>query len=104
KSCLLRTAGCATTMISIESPAIGCAAMGSPIPWFTSLRKTSPCSCNNLKIELFVDDRHENCADVATETDALVLMPHRPYNQAFEHPRVRRIRELDELFDCVANG
>jgi hypothetical protein len=33
----------------------------------------------------------------------LVFMPHRPYNQTFEHPRVRRIRELDELFDHVAD-
>jgi uncharacterized HAD superfamily protein len=51
-----------------------------------------------LKIELFVDDRHENCEDVAVQTEALVFMPHRPYNQAFEHPKVRRIRELDEVF------
>jgi hypothetical protein len=51
-----------------------------------------------LQIELFVDDRHENCEDVAVQTEALVFMPHRPHNQAFEHPKVRRIRELDEVF------
>jgi hypothetical protein len=76
--------------------------VADPVVYFTQENKS--VLVQQLKIELFVDDRHENCADVATETDALVLMPHRPYNQAFEHPRVCRIRELDELFDCVANG
>ena len=56
-----------------------------------------------LNIGIFVDDRHENCHDVATETDALVMMPHRPYNQAFNHPKVRRIQELDELFAHLAS-
>src|SRR6185503_12196181 len=45
-----------------------------------------------LNIGLFVDDRHENCHDVASETEAVVFMPHRPYNQAFDHPKVRRIQ------------
>jgi uncharacterized HAD superfamily protein len=72
-----------------------------PVVYFTQENKS--VLVQKLKIEIFVDDRHENCADVATETSALVFMPHRPYNQTFEHPRVRRIRELDELFDHVAN-
>ena len=67
-----------------------------PIVHFTQERKST--LVEKLKIELFVDDRHENCEDVAVQTEALVFMPHRPYNQAFEHPKVRRIRELDEVF------
>jgi uncharacterized protein len=51
-----------------------------------------------LKIELFVDDRYENCQDVADNTGAVVLMPHRPYNQTFNHPRVQRIQDLADLF------
>lgn len=76
--------------------------VADPVVYFTQENKS--VLVQQLKIGIFVDDRHENCADVATETGALVLMPHRPYNQAFEHPRVRRIRKLDELFDCVANA
>lgn len=68
-----------------------------PIVHFTQEKKSS--LIRKLGIELFVDDRHENCEDVATETDAVVLMPHRPYNQAFSHPKVRRIRQLDEIWD-----
>jgi uncharacterized HAD superfamily protein len=67
-----------------------------PVVHFTQERKST--LVEKLKIELFVDDRHENCEDVAVQTEALVFMPHRPYNQAFEHPKVRRIRELDEVF------
>jgi uncharacterized HAD superfamily protein len=52
----------------------------------------------NLGVRLFVDDRYENCEDVAEKTQAVVLMPHRPYNQSFTHPRVKRIRNFDELF------
>jgi len=51
-----------------------------------------------LDVKLFVDDRHENCEDVATQTDALVMMPHRPYNRSLNHPKVRRIQDLDEFF------
>jgi hypothetical protein len=52
-------------------------------------------------VELFVDDRHENCRDVAENTGALVLMPHRSYSQHFDHPRVQRIHDLNELFAYV---
>lgn len=69
--------------------------VNDPVVYFTQEKKSQ--LVKKLEIELFVDDRHENCEDVATQTDALVLMPHRPYNQAFEHPKVRRIRQLDEL-------
>jgi hypothetical protein len=31
----------------------------------------------------------------------VVLMPHRTYNQSFNHPKVQRIRNLDELFDYL---
>jgi hypothetical protein len=50
-----------------------------------------------LNVKLFVDDRHENCRDVAENTEAVVLMPDRSYNQSFNHPRVQRIQDLDEL-------
>jgi uncharacterized HAD superfamily protein len=70
-----------------------------PVVYFTQEKKSA--LIRKLRIELFVDDRHENCEDVATETDALVFMPHRPYNQAFHHPKVRRIHEFDELWEHV---
>jgi len=70
-----------------------------PVVHFTQEKKSA--LIRKLGIELFVDDRHENCEDVAGETDAVVLMPHRPYNQAFSHPKVRRIRKFDEVWDHV---
>jgi uncharacterized HAD superfamily protein len=72
-----------------------------PVVHFTQDKKSM--LVQKLNIELFVDDRHENCEDVATQTDAVVLMPHRPYNQAFNHPKVQRIHELDELFVHLSN-
>lgn len=51
-----------------------------------------------LDIGLFMDDRHENCADVAEKTQAIVLMPHRTYNESFSHPRVKRVRDFSDLF------
>jgi uncharacterized HAD superfamily protein len=75
--------------------------VADPIVHFTQDKKS--VLVRELNIGLFVDDRHENCQDVATETDALVLMPHRPYNQEFDHPRVRRIQQLDELFDYLSD-
>jgi uncharacterized HAD superfamily protein len=68
-----------------------------PIVYFTQEKKSA--LIKQLGIKVFVDDRHENCEDVAIETDAVVFMPHRPYNQAFSHPKVRRIYELDEPWD-----
>jgi uncharacterized HAD superfamily protein len=67
-----------------------------PVVYFTQKQKSD--LVKNLKVELFVDDRHENCRDVAENTEAVVLMPHRSYNQSFDHPRVQRIQDLDELF------
>jgi uncharacterized HAD superfamily protein len=51
----------------------------------------------SLGVNLFVDDRYENCLDVAEKTQATVIMPHRPYNQSFVHPRVKRIKNFNEL-------
>jgi uncharacterized HAD superfamily protein len=68
-------------------------------PFFHFTQEKKSALIRKSGIELFVDDRHENCEDVATETDAVVLMSHRPYNQAFSHPKVRRIHELDEIWD-----
>lgn len=52
----------------------------------------------NLGVGLFVDDRYENCQEVAEKTQAMVVMPHRLYNQSFTHPRVKKIRNFSELF------
>jgi 5' nucleotidase, deoxy (Pyrimidine), cytosolic type C protein (NT5C) len=70
--------------------------VSDPIVYFTQQHKSE--LIGKLKVELFVDDRHENCRDVAENTGAVVLMPHRSYNQSFNHPRVKRIQDLDELF------
>jgi uncharacterized protein len=70
--------------------------VGQPVVHFTQTYKSE--LIGKLNIELFVDDRHENCCDVAEKTQARVFMPHRTYNQSFEHPRVQRIQDLDELF------
>jgi uncharacterized HAD superfamily protein len=67
-----------------------------PVVYFAQRHKSE--LIGKLKVELFVDDRHENCRDVAENTEAVVLMPHRTYNQSFDHPRVQRIHDLDELF------
>jgi len=68
----------------------------NPVVHFTQELKSQ--LVNEMNVELFVDDRHENCEDVATKTEAVVMMPHRPYNQRFEHPKVQRIDDLSELF------
>ncbi|MGZ9188265.1 MAG: hypothetical protein ACXW6R_26700, partial [Candidatus Binatia bacterium] len=68
----------------------------SPVVHFTQEVKSQ--LVQKLAVELFVDDRHENCEDVATQTEAVVMMPHRPYNRAFDHPKVQRIQDLSELF------
>jgi uncharacterized HAD superfamily protein len=70
--------------------------VSDPVVYFTQSYKSE--LIGQLKVELFVDDRHENCLDVAEKTEAVVLMPHRSYNQDFDHPRVKRIHDLDELF------
>jgi len=72
----------------------------TPVVHFTQEKKSA--LVNQLSIELFVDDRHENCEDVANQSDAMVMMPHRPYNRAFNHPKVQRIDDLDELFAYLA--
>lgn len=74
--------------------------VADPVVYFTQSHKSE--LIGKLKVELFVDDRHENCRDVAENTDAVVLMPHRSYNQSFNHPRVERIQHLDELFAYLA--
>ena len=75
--------------------------VSDPVVYFTQDKKSA--LVRELGIELFVDDRHENCHDVASETEAVVFMPHRPYNQAFDHPKVRRIQQLEELFEYLAD-
>ncbi len=73
--------------------------ISNPVVYFTQNQKSE--LIGKLKVELFVDDRHENCRDVAENTEALVLMPHRSYNQHFDHPRVQRIHDLDQLFAYI---
>jgi len=67
-----------------------------PVVYFTQNHKSE--LIGKLNVEVFVDDRHENCRDVAENTEAVVLMPHRSYNQSFNHHRVQRIQDLNELF------
>jgi hypothetical protein len=67
-----------------------------PVVYFTQNHKSA--LIGELGIEVFVDDRHENCRDAAENTEALVLMPDRSYNQSFSHPKVQRIQDLAELF------
>ncbi|MGE5216424.1 MAG: 5' nucleotidase, NT5C type [Chloroflexota bacterium] len=74
--------------------------IADPVVHFTQEKKS--VLVKELNVELFVDDRRENCEDVANFTDAAVFMPHRPYNQSFHHPKVRRIQQLDELFDHLS--
>ncbi len=66
-----------------------------PVVYFTQDPKS--ILVEKLGAKLFVDDRYENCRDVADNTDAIVLMPHRPYNRTGEHPRVIRIQNLGAL-------
>jgi uncharacterized HAD superfamily protein len=73
-----------------------------PVVHFTQDLKSQ--LVKQMNVELFVDDRHENCEDVATQTEAVVMMPHRPYNQSFAHPKVQRIQDLDELFNYLSKG
>jgi uncharacterized HAD superfamily protein len=70
--------------------------VSQPVVYFTQSYKSE--LIRKLNIKLFVDDRHENCRDVAENTEAVVFMPHRTYNQSFAHPRVQRIQDLAELF------
>lgn len=69
--------------------------VSQPVVYFTQNPKSK--LVDKLGAKLFVDDRHENCRDVADNTDAIVLMPHRSYNRTFEHPRVTRIEDLSSL-------
>lgn len=54
-----------------------------------------------LGVDIFVDDRHENCRDVAENTRAAVYMPDRQYNRFFHHPRVTRFGRFSEFLDHV---
>jgi 5'(3')-deoxyribonucleotidase len=69
--------------------------VSKPVVYFTQSAKSA--LVDQLGVKLFVDDRHENCRDVAENTAAIVLMPHRAYNRSFEHPRVTRITDLNSL-------
>ena len=75
--------------------------ISKPVVYFTQSYKSA--LIDKLNVELFVDDRHENCRDVAENTEAVVLMPHRSYNQSFNHPRVQRIQGLHELFAYIGS-
>ena len=55
----------------------------------------------SLGVDIFVDDRHENCRDVAENTRAAVYMPDRQYNRFFHHPRVTRFGRFSEFLDYV---
>jgi len=71
-----------------------------PVVYFTQESKAK--LVDHLGVSLFVDDRHENCQEVAERTRATVIMPHRHYNQDFSHPKVTRIREFNEIFSYLS--
>lgn len=73
--------------------------IGKPVVHFTQESKAG--LVERLRVGLFVDDRHENCQQVAENTQATVIMPHRHYNQSFTHPKVKRIRSFNELFSYL---
>jgi uncharacterized HAD superfamily protein len=73
--------------------------ISNPVVYFTQSHKSELIA--KLAVELFVDDRHENCREAAENTRALVMMPHRTYNCAFNHPRVQRIQDLTEIFSFL---
>ena len=73
--------------------------ISKPLVYFTQESKVD--LVKNLSVGLFMDDRHENCQEVAEKTNAIVVMPHRPYNRAFSHPQVNRIANFNELFDYL---
>jgi uncharacterized HAD superfamily protein len=70
--------------------------ISNPVVYFNQSHKSELIA--KLAVELFVDDRHENCREAAENTPAVVMMPHRTYNSAFNHPRVQRIQDLTEIF------
>jgi len=74
--------------------------VNNPVVYFTQSHKSE--LIDKLAVELFVDDRHENCREAAENTSAIVMMPHRTYNSAFNHPRVQRIQELTEIFSFLS--
>lgn len=76
--------------------------ISQPVVYFTQEPKAR--LVQDLGVSVFMDDRFENCQDVAEKTDAIVLMPHRTYNQDYHHPRVKRIRDFSELFDYMNGG
>ena len=73
--------------------------IAKPVAYFTQESKAK--LVDGLGVDLFVDDRHENCQEVAEKTQATVVMPHRHYNQTFSHPRVKRIWNFNELFSYL---
>jgi hypothetical protein len=75
--------------------------ISNPVVYFTQNHKSELIA--KLAVELFVDDRHENCREAAENSQATVMMPHRPYNGGFSHPRVQRIQDLTEIFSFL-NG
>ena len=76
--------------------------VSNPVVYFTQNHKSE--LIEKLAVELFVDDRHENCRDAAENTKAVIMMPHRTYNSAFHHPRVQRIQSLTEIFSFLTGS
>lgn len=74
--------------------------VSNPVVYFTQSYKSQ--LIEKLAVGLFVDDRHENCREAAENTKAVVMMPHRTYNSAFDHPRVQRIQKLTEIFSFLS--
>jgi hypothetical protein len=56
---------------------------------------------SDLGVEIFVDDRPENCLDVVEKTRAAVYMPRRRYNAFFDHPKVITFDRFGELLEYL---
>lgn len=76
--------------------------VNNPIVYFTQHHKSE--LIEKLAVELFVDDRHENCREAADNSKAIIMMPHRTYNSTFNHPRVQRIQKLTEIFSFLRDA
>ena len=78
------------------------------VKWFTLptvlIAKAKGPIAKSLKLDLFIDDKPENCNEVVDATDGkcIVLMPERPYNRNIivDH-RVQRVKNLEKVLGQI---
>lgn len=54
-----------------------------------------------IPCQAFIDDKPENCYDIASAWGWMVAMPDRPWNQGYENAAVERIFSWDQFIDMV---